>query len=99
MSRFVDKMLSVFRRDMPASPNNSEKISCQEYADILVLYVLSQIKENRDAHPNPELRRFAQSVKADADAETVDNEILFLLSVFFAKHVLFTLMIDHTWMN
>jgi len=78
-------MLSVFRRDMPASPNNSEKISCQEFADILAWYVLRQVNENRDAHPNPELRRFAQSVKAAADTETVDNEILFFLSVFLSQ--------------
>ena len=65
---------------MPASPNNSEKVSCHEFADILAEHVLRQIRENRDEAPNPEFRRFAQSVKADADAETIDNEILFLLS-------------------
>jgi hypothetical protein len=78
-------MLSVFRRDMPASPNNSEKISCHEFADILAWYVLRQIKENRDQHPNPDLRLFAKSVKADADAEIIDNEILFLLSCFLSQ--------------
>lgn len=58
----------------------SEKVSCQEFADILAWYVLRQIKENRDRAPNPQLRCFAQSVKADADTETIDDEILFLLT-------------------
>lgn len=57
----------------------SEKVTCHEFADILAEHVLRQIKGNRDEHPNPEFRHFAQSVKADADAETIDNEILFLL--------------------
>jgi len=63
----------------------SEKVSCHEFADILAWYVLRQIKENRDRVPNPQLRCFAQSVKADADAETIDNEILFLLSFVISQ--------------
>ena len=63
----------------------SEKVSCHEFADILAWYILRQIKENRDRVPNPQLRYFAQSVKADADAETIDNEILFLLSFIISQ--------------
>lgn len=63
----------------------SEKASCQEFADILAWYVLRQIKENRDKVPNPQLRCFAQSVKDDTDGETIDNEILFLLSFFLSQ--------------
>ena len=59
---------------------STEKVPCHEFGDILAEHVLRQIKENRDGAPNPELRRFVQSVKAGADAETIDNEILFLLS-------------------
>jgi len=67
----------------------SEKASCQEFADTLAWYVLRQIKENRDRVPNPQLRCFAQSVKADADTETIDNEILFLLSFFLSQICVF----------
>jgi len=63
----------------------SEKYSCQEFADILAEHVLRQIKENRNGAPNPVFRRFAQSVKADADAETIDNEILFLLGFCYSQ--------------
>jgi|CXWL01.1.fsa_nt_gi hypothetical protein len=58
----------------------SERLTCQEFAEILAWSVMRQIKENRDRAPNPQLRCFAQSVNADADTETIDNEILFLLS-------------------
>lgn len=91
MSWLVDKIVSFFRRAASVSPNSSEKLSCPDFADILAWSVLRSIKENRDGPPYPELHRFAQSVKADADAETIDNEILLLLSFLLSRACVFVI--------
>jgi hypothetical protein len=74
-----------FQVNTPSGEQMSEKVSCQEFADILAEYVLRQIKENRDGAPNPQFRRFAQSIIPDGDAENIDNEILFLLSFIMSQ--------------
>lgn len=85
MSWSVDKLISFFKRDTPALPSSSEKLSCHDFADVLAVDALRSVKENKNESPYPELHRFAQSVKADADDWTIDNEILFLLSFLVSQ--------------
>ncbi len=65
--------------------NRREKVSCQEFAQILAQYVLRSVVENKNGPPNTELRRFAKSVRPDAPSDVIDSEILFLLGFLLSQ--------------
>jgi len=75
----------LFRRTQAARGKQAEKLSCQDFADILADHVSRAVLENRDGPPSPELRKFAQSVDPTAAKDTIDAEILFLLSFLLSQ--------------
>lgn len=79
-------------------PTDSERFSCDEFAEVLAIHVLHQINESREEHPNIELRLFAKSVNSNVDTETLDNEILFFLS-FIVSQVCSVRINDRTYLD
>lgn len=53
----------------------ADEARINEFAEFIAGYVLFEFN-SRDSTQYPQFRQFAQSVNANADAETIDNEIL-----------------------
>lgn len=59
MRSLIQTIACLLNKSWEVVANRREKVSCQEFAQILAWYVLRSVVENKHGPPNTELCRFA----------------------------------------
>lgn len=85
MRRLIHTIVRWLNKGWQAVANRRDKVSCQEFSQILAWTISRSVLENKNKPPSSELRRFAISVCPNAQENVVTCEILFLLGFLMSQ--------------